>query len=400
MSSPAADWAAATRTLLPEVRLGQVFAACAGSRPSRWPTTLGVSGKIYRMKAKRSQIAQRVAAVDVFCGAAGLSFGLASSGIPIAGGIDVDPACRYAFESNIGATFLERDIRDVSAEDVEELFGKANIRVLAGCAPCQPFSGYTTKRREVDDRWQLLFEFLRLVKSLKPEVVTVENVPRLAKLPLWKLFVEQLEKVGYYVSWSIVDTSGFGVPQARVRLVLLASRLGALDLQKPSKLKLPTVRSAIGKLPPIDAGRKNSVDELHVTRALTPRNLARIRASKQAGTWRDWPTEMRVDCHQLSSGKTYPSVYGRMSWDKPSPTITTQFYGFGNGRFGHPVQDRAISLREGALLQSFPAKFRFVPPGKRINFREVGRLIGNAVPPALGEAIGRAIMAHIAAFSK
>jgi DNA (cytosine-5)-methyltransferase 1 len=318
--------------------------------------------------------------------AAGLSLGLKNSGIPIAAGIDLDPACRYPFETNIGAKFLEQDVHGLSAEAVRALFGDANVRILAGCAPCQPFSGYTTKRRTIDRRWELLLEFLRIAKAVKPEIITLENVPRLVHLPLWASFVDGLESAGYHVTWKIVDASDYGVPQARKRLVLLASTLGDIQLPKPLKRKSPTVRTTIAKLPAIAAGKPGGIDPLHSSRALTSRNLARIRASRPAGTWREWPKRMQVACHKSITGKTYPSVYGRMSWDQPAPTITTQFYGFGNGRFGHPEQDRAITLREGALLQSFPANFEFVKKGNRVSFKAIGRLIGNAVPPALALA--------------
>jgi DNA (cytosine-5)-methyltransferase 1 len=337
---------------------------------------------------------QDIAAVDLFCGAAGLSLGLKNSGILIAAGIDLDPSCRYPFETNIGAKFLEQDISTLSGHTVTGLFGEAKIRVLAGCAPCQPFSGYTTKRRAIDLRWELLLQFLRIVRESNPEIVTLENVPRLAHLPLWQEFVSGLQTLGYFVAWDVLDVSKFGVPQNRRRLVLLASKLGPVQLPMPFNGKAKTVERAIGKLPAIKAGVKNLTDPLHSARALTPRNLARIKQSKPAGTWREWPKRMRAACHKSESGKTYPSVYGRMSWDKPSPTITTQFYGFGNGRFGHPEQDRAITLREGAILQSFPIDFKFAPSDRRVNFREIGRLIGNAVPPALAHAIGEAIIRH------
>jgi DNA (cytosine-5)-methyltransferase 1 len=345
-------------------------------------------------RRKISLESQDIAAVDLFCGAAGLSLGLKNSGIPIVAGIDLDPSCRYPFETNIGAKFLEQDISTLSAETVAGLFGGAKIRVLAGCAPCQPFSGYTTKRRAIDRRWELLLQFLRIVRETGPEIVTLENVPRLAHLPLWQEFVASLKAQGYFVAWDVLDVSKFGVPQNRRRLVLLASKLGPVNLPIPVKGKELTVESAIGELPAIKAGVRNPIDPLHSSRALTARNLARIKQSKPAGTWREWPKHMRAACHKADTGKTYPSVYGRMSWDKPSPTITTQFYGFGNGRFGHPEQNRAITLREGAILQSFPINFKFAPSDRRVNFREIGRLIGNAVPPALAQAIGKAIIRH------
>ncbi len=350
----------------------------------------------------QSAFADQIVAVDVFCGAAGLSLGLQQSGITVAAGIDVDPACRYPFEANIGATFVERDVTTVSSLELVELFGGARIKVLAGCAPCQPFSGYTTKRREMDGRWELLLEFVRLVRDAKPDIVTIENVPRLAILPLWREVVLALENSGYSVKWGVLDASKFGVPQQRRRLVLLASRLGVISLPSPTDRHLQTVEHAISGLPEIGAGKENTTDPLHSARALTPKNLARIRQSKPAGTWREWPKELQVECHKTEQGRTYPSVYGRMSWDQPSPTITTQFYGYGNGRFGHPDQDRAITLREGAILQSFPKDFKFTQRGEKINFRKIGRLVGNAVPPKLAYEIGRAIIDHAssAAFSR
>ena len=339
-------------------------------------------------------------AVDLFCGAGGLSLGLQKSGIAISAGIDLDPACRYPFEENIRADFIEQDVSTIDPQAIRALFINAKVSVLTGCAPCQPFSGYTTRRRAIDGRWQLLIEFLRIAKGAQPDVVTLENVPRLALLPLWGQFIAGLIEVGYHVAWGLLDASEYGVPQKRKRLVLLGSKLGPIELPRPQKGKPPTVRSAIGKLSEIRAGKSNAIDPLHSSRALTVRNLERIQASRPAGTWRDWPRKMQVACHGSEGGRTYPSVYGRMSWDLPSPTITTQFYGFGNGRFGHPDQDRAITLREGAILQSFPEDFKFHAAGTRVNFRQIGRLIGNAVPPALGRSIGDAIITHAGGLSR
>ena len=342
-----------------------------------------------------------ISAVDLFCGAAGLSLGLKNSGINVVAGIDLDPACRYAFERNIGAKFIQSDVCDLRPQELLNLYDGASIRVLAGCAPCQPFSGYTTRRRIIDERWKLLLEFQRLVRDTRPDIVTLENVPRLLHLPIWHDFVLSLQMTGYFVAWGILDASFYGVPQIRKRLVLLASKLGDINLPRSRDKRSVTVKQAIGALPEISAGDHSRSDALHATRALTERNLARIKMSKPAGTWRDWPEELQAQCHRTERGRTYPSVYGRMAWDQPSPTITTQFYGFGNGRFGHPEQHRAISLREGAILQSFPRDFEFVPPTqKRISFREIGRLRGNAVPPKLAQAIGEAIVQHADSYAK
>jgi len=335
------------------------------------------------------------AVVDLFCGAGGLAYGLADAGLSVKAGIDLDPACRYPFEANVGAPFIESDVSTVDPNFINELFGSSAVRVLAGCAPCQPFSGYSSTRRSADDRWRLLLSFLSLVKVVRPEVCTIENVPRLAKLDLWKQVVSGLVEAGYHVDWNELDCSAYGVPQSRRRLVLIASRLGPIALPKPTVSEPVSVRSAIGKLPPLSAGSSDELDPLHASRALTADNLARVRASRPGGTWREWPDEIRAACHRKQTGRTYGSVYGRMSWDKPSPTITTQFYGFGNGRFGHPDQDRALTIREAAILQSFPPEFRFLKDREKINFRLLGKLIGNAVPPNLGKAIGQTILDHV-----
>lgn len=223
----------------------------------------------------------------------------------------------------------------------------------------------------------------------------MENVPGLALQPVWMEFVRSLRRNGYKVSWSEVDCTDYGIPQSRRRLVLIASRLGKIQLLRPTDTKAKTVRETIESLPRIGAGEGSPTDPLHVSASLSPINVRRIRASKAGGTWRDWPIELRADCHAKESGKTYPSVYGRMEWEKPAPTMTTQCYGFGNGRFGHPEQDRAISLREAALLQSFPVEYSFLDKADKVSFSKLGTLIGNAVPPKLGEAIGKSIVEHM-----
>lgn len=224
----------------------------------------------------------------------------------------------------------------------------------------------------------------------------MENVPTVAKHEVFHDFVDTLKQIGYTVWFDVVDSSRYGVPQMRRRMVLLASKHGDIAMIEPTHEKPKTVRQAIGCLRPLSAGEAAPGDKLHVTSRLSAKNLRRIKVSKPGGTWRDWPDDLVADCHRAASGKTYPGVYGRMEWDKPAPTVTTQCYGFGNGRFGHPEQDRAISLREAAILQSFPLDYEFVPNDGEVSFRALGRLIGNAVPVDLGRAIARSIKAHLA----
>ncbi|HXH74060.1 MAG TPA: DNA cytosine methyltransferase [Bacteriovoracaceae bacterium] len=338
-----------------------------------------------------------IEAVDLFCGAGGLTKGLENAGINVSLGIDIDPICAYPYEANNKAKFLLKSVDQVQAS---ELFNKKlkGYKLLAGCAPCQPFSGY---RRGIesksDKRWKLLHEFRRLIEETQPDFVTMENVPRVQEEKVFRDFLRSLNKLGYSTSYQVVNCADYGVPQQRNRLVLLASKHGEISLIAPThkSSKYKTVRDVLEELDPIKAGESLEKDPLHLSASLSPMNLKRIKSSKQGGTWRDWNKNLVAKCHQRSTGKTYASVYGRMSWDKPSPTITTQFFGFGNGRFGHPVQHRAISIREGAILQSFPKGYKFIKKGEEIQMKHIGRLIGNAVPVKLGEVIGKSINQHI-----
>jgi len=224
----------------------------------------------------------------------------------------------------------------------------------------------------------------------------MENVPSVAKHEVFHDFVDTLKRLGYNVWFDVVDSSQYGVPQTRKRMVLLASRHGAIKMIGPTITKPKTVRQAIGRLRELHAGEPSSRDKLHTASTLSSKNLQRIKVSKPGGTWRDWPEHLVANCHRAESGRTYPGVYGRMEWDKPAPTMTTQCYGFGNGRFGHPEQDRAISLREAAIIQSFPRDYVFIPKDGDVSFKVLGRLIGNAVPVDLGRAIARSISEHLA----
>lgn len=338
-----------------------------------------------------------ITAVDLFCGAGGLTHGLIRGGIKVVAGIDVDRSCRYPYEKNNSARFLERDIKVLPGSEIKKLFAGAETTLLAGCAPCQPFSTYSRGRRKrgSESEWELVASFGRLVREVKPDLVTMENVPQVEHHPVFNEFLESLR--GYRVSWAAIECSKLGIPQTRKRFVLVASRLRGAELSIPveDRRKPMTVRKAIASLPVLSAGEADVRDPLHIACRLSDLNLKRIRASKPGGTWRDWKPSLRAACHRKSSGDTYPSVYGRMEWDKPAPTMTTQCFGYGNGRFGHPEQDRAITLREAAMLQTFPRNYAFVAPGERVRFSHMGRLIGNAVPVRLGEIIADAFMRHL-----
>lgn len=343
-------------------------------------------------------IENQIVAVDVFCGVGGLTHGLTKAGINVQLGVDLDPACRFPMEANNDAKFLEADVSQLLPSDIQKGFGDSQITLLAGCAPCQPFSSYaqSARREEPHEDWELLSSFSKLVLAVRPTLVTMENVPPLAKQQIFKDFVADLDAADYHVDFRVVDGRTIGLPQRRQRLVLVASLLGPITIPEADKPQV-TVRDIISKLPKIAAGASDPNDPLHAAASLSELNLKRIRNSKPGGTWRDWPSDLVSACHARETGSTYPSVYGRMEWDKPAPTMTTQCYGFGNGRFGHPQQDRAISLREAAMLQSFPKNYAFVPEGAPINFSTLGRMIGNAVPVLLGQFIGEILVEHVKA---
>lgn len=343
---------------------------------------------------------RQIFAVDLFCGAGGLTRGLLDAGVKVRAGVDLDPICEYPYEQNNDAKFLKESVTNLRPDDIRLFYRKRSLRLLAGCAPCQTFSTYNLKARSAenkDNKWFLLLEFARLVREISPELVTMENVPGLAEQDVFQEFIFTLEQNGYWVKHYIVPCAEYGVPQHRYRLVLLASKLGEIRLFTPQEFgaKKQKVEDVLSALPPLQAGEKSQEDPLHQCSQLSPLNLRRIRASRPGGTWRDWPQELVADCHKKETGNTYGSVYGRMRWDEPAPTMTTQFFGFGNGRFGHPEQDRALSLREGAIIQSFPPHYQFVKPGDVVCQKNIGRLIGNAVPVKLGEVIGRSIVMHV-----
>ena len=270
----------------------------------------------------------QVTCVDLFCGVGGLSSGLLKGGVKVAAGIDVDESCRFAYEHNNRAKFLNIDVEQLTGDTLRNFFPKKGYRLLAGCAPCQPFSTYSQGRdTSSDKKWGLLRSFARLVEELQPELVTMENVPQLPKHSVFEEFLECF--AGYSVWYEVVNCPEYGIPQRRKRLVLLASRLGPVSLIPPTHKSRPvTVKRAIANLPPLKAGEADPRDPLHATSRLSSLNLRRIKQSIPGGTWRDWDPELVAECHRKDSGSTYPGVYGRMEWDKPSPTMTTLCYGY------------------------------------------------------------------------
>ena len=339
--------------------------------------------------------------IDLFCGIGGLSYGLKSRGFDILAGYDMDQTCRYAYEINTQAAFNDRDIKTVSGKEISNQYGIGTIKVLVGCAPCQPFSSYAFKNKKKDpDKYALLYEFGRLIRDVHPDIIAMENVTQILRFtqkPVLHDFLDLLAELNFQYDVRQVYCPDYGIPQTRKRLVVLASRYGQIRLipATHSKDNYVTVRQAIGELPKISSGETCATDPLHRCAALTPLNLQRIQATPYGGGWKDWPEELVLKCHKKKSGRSYGSVYGRMEWDKPGPTMTTQCTGLGNGRFGHPEQDRAISLREAALLQTFPMSYKFFSDEDGVSITKASRYIGNAVPPKLGEVIAESIIQHI-----
>ena len=317
--------------------------------------------------------------------------------------LDHDPDAKASFQANFpNAHFENTDIRKTNIDGIKRRI-KADRPapiLFAGCAPCQPFSKQNTLRPKLieDERVPLLTNFGRLVESCKPDLVFVENVPGLQKLDSdsqpFGGFLSQLEATGYNIDFRAVRLSRYGIPQSRRRLVLVASLHGEIDLPEEThgpgtpNERYTTVRDSISHLPPISAGEEHCEVANHIAANLSPRNLERIRSTPEGGGHRDWPDRLRLKCHRNFSG--YSDVYGRMSWDAPASGLTTRCISYSNGRFGHPEQDRAISIREAACLQTFPQTYVF--KGSAVS---KARQIGNAVPVRLAKQIGLRFVEHL-----
>ncbi len=341
---------------------------------------------------------------DFFSGCGGASCGFRAAGMEIVYALDRDADAESTFTKNFPSSSFDRtDIRDASVDEVRRL---ANDQVPApilfcGCAPCQPFTQQNTIQPapDDDDRVPLLSEFARFINACKPDVVFVENVPGLQRLndgsQPFTGFLETLSASGYHPpAYGVVPLMKYGVPQSRRRLVLLASRHGPIELPPATHgpgtetPQYATVRDWIGRLPPIAAGESHPRIPDHRAAHLSNLNLKRIRATPEGGGHRCWPKHLKLPCHKKSGG--YSDVYGRMSWDRPASALTTRCTSYSNGRFGHPDQDRAISMREAASLQTFPTDFEFAGC-----YGSIARQIGNAVPVQVAATVGRHVNGHL-----
>lgn len=339
----------------------------------------------------------KIEVIDLFCGIGGLSYGLKKAGVSVVAGLDSDPSCKYSYERNIKAPFFEENLRDFDFDSLLPRYSDKAVTILAGCAPCQPFSSHSFKKKKEpseDNRYDLLDSFSRGISALQPDIVVMENVPGLARTAIFASFLERLQVEGYHISSQVVYCPDFGIPQKRRRLVMLASKLDEICMPRRKDIPREKLVSGrvLGQFPEIEAGCEDPLDSLHRAASLTDINLQRIRASRPGGTWEDWDSLLRPECYKRRSGASYAAMYGRIDPNDIAPTITTKFTNYGSGRFGHPSQDRALSLREGAAIQTFPRTFKF---DTSLATSTIARQIGNAVPPMLATILGEHLLMHI-----
>ena len=343
----------------------------------------------------------KLKAIDFFCSIGGMTYGFRKAGIDVIAGIDVDHSCKETYEhNNPGSKFIEADIKEYS---FKELKTNAKIKrndddlVFIGCSPCQYWSIIKTNKTKSNLSKNLLTDFQKFVENFKPGYVVVENVPgilnKTGESGLIK-FLKSLKDMGYEIKKDILNANHFGVPQNRRRFTLIASRVNLnVSLPKGNENKKYIVKNFIGQwngFPKIEAGHIDNTKVKHSAAGLSDNNLRRIKLTKKNGGTRErWSKnkELQIDAYK---GKDYSfrNVYGRMSWDKPAPTITTRFNSLSNGRFGHPEENRALSLREGATLQTFPKLYDF----KEKSMGKIARHIGNAVPPKFAYHIAKQLI--------
>lgn len=337
----------------------------------------------------------RPSAIDLFSGFGGASLGIGSAGFRVLAGIELAVAPAEVFQLNHPeARLYNNDIRDLDPSEIMVELGLDfnELDLMIGCSPCQGFSRIRTRNRpnSADDpRNDLVLDFARFVEEMLPKVVVFENVPGIRNDSRYDTMIERLEEAGYSVVSGVLDLSRFGVPQRRKRLIIIGSQLGQLGMPKFAG-KIRTVRETIGRL----VSPENSRDPLH--RSITVHSEAiRNKIAKiptDGGSRTDLAEEDQLPCHTRTDG--FRDVYGRMSWDKPSPTITRFSYNPSKGRYLHPSENRAISLREAAMLQSIPRRYKL--PLDKYGRVAIASMIGEALPPLFAKRLGGHIYRHLA----
>lgn len=332
-----------------------------------------------------------LSAVDCFCGAGGLSLGLEKAGFDVRLSFDNDQVAVDTYRKNLGGRAELLDASTLSGHQIKELAGlaKGQLDLLAGGPPCQGFSLQRRGARE-DPRNKLMLRYLDWISVLRPRSFLIENVAAVGSLrgrDVTSTLKEHVHKLGYSVDSAVLDAAHFGVPQHRKRMIIVGFRdLSAFVWPKKLRGSPRTVRQALKGLPapPEDGSPHSAVPNHYRESRLSKLNIERIRHVPEGGGRLDLPDHLVLNCHRGTH--RHLDTYGRLAWDKPAGTITARFDSFTRGRFGHPVEDRSITLREGARLQTFPDDFVFLG-----NREEGARLIGNAVPPKLAFHIGKAL---------
>ena len=340
-----------------------------------------------------------IKAVDFFCGGGGMSYGIQKAGIKVLAGIDYEENCKATYEANIeGAEFIKADVFKLTEKELEDkldLQKNDDDLLLIGCSPCQFWSIINTDKSKSKESKSLLVEFERFVKYFNPGYVVVENVPgifsRKEESGLAD-FVSWLEGNEYTVHFKVHNIADYGVPQSRRRFTLIANRVTDEELAPIKSNKRLTVKDVLGEengFPKIKAGHKDNSDFRHTVPNISDLTLRRLKkVRKNGGNRLDFAndSELQLNCF-IGKDNSFKDTFGRLWWDRPSPTITTKFFSVSNGRFVHPEEDRALSIREGATLQSFPITYKF----EGTSISSIARLIGNAVPPEYAKRIGLAI---------
>lgn len=343
----------------------------------------------------------KIRAIDFFCGGGGMSYGMQKAGIKILAGIDNEENCRKTYQINIkDAQFIKADVFTLKEKDLEKILDitqNDDNLLLIGCSPCQYWSIINTDKKKAQKSKNLLLEFSRFVEYFYPGYVVIENVPGiLSKKEESGLdaFIKWLENSNYKVHYEIHNANDYGVAQSRKRFTLLASRLANKPIQPiKQKGKKLTVRDVLGVengFTKIQAGHKDKTNFKHTTAGLREINLRRLKKIKKDGGDRfDFADdkELQLPCF-IGKENAFRDTFGRLWWDRPSPTITTKFFSISNGRFVHPEENRALSIREGATLQSFPKDYIF----EGTSIAAIARMIGNAVPPEYARRIGLSII--------
>ncbi|MBW4491231.1 MAG: DNA cytosine methyltransferase [Trichocoleus desertorum ATA4-8-CV12] len=345
--------------------------------------------------------ANQFTAIDIFAGGGGLTVGLKRAGFQVVGAVEIEPHAFATYKANHPEVqAYKQDVRTIRGEDLRACSPTNEVDLLSGCPPCQGFSSLTYRYRRADPRNQLVLEMGRLVTEVQPRIVMMENV---AGLPdrgkeLFDEFIQHLKTLGYLPTWDVLQVADYGVPQSRRRLVLLAGKGFPVDLPKPTHSRTgedglspwKTLREAIGNMPKphvladIQAAGGPLQFNWHVVRALSEMTIKRLQATKPGESRMKIPVELRPACHQHRT-EGFNNVYGRLDWDQVCGTVTSGCTTVSKGRFGHPDEDRTISVREAALIQTFPINYIFDTP----YMDHVCEIVGNALPCDFAEVVAQ-----------